>query len=117
MTTIPTHKLPKKLEVGNEVPDLATFPAIDGTQDNSELRKGQVLWLRGIARLQTQVFIWFCFYVSAQINFLYFYQLKYLYYIFNYYYYLCYHKLKIKIIAFLFYHIKSQSKYYILILF
>jgi hypothetical protein len=27
----------------------------DGLQDNSELRKGQVLWLRGIARLQTQV--------------------------------------------------------------
>ncbi len=55
VTTIPTHKLTKKLEIGNEVPELPHFPAIDG-QDNSELRKGQVLWLRGIARLQTQVF-------------------------------------------------------------
>lgn len=57
ITTIPTHKLPKKLEVGNEVPDMNQFSAMDGTQDNSELRKGQVLWLRGIARLQTQVSI------------------------------------------------------------
>ncbi len=37
------------------MPDLTPFPNIDGSQDNSELRKGQVLWLRGIARLQTQV--------------------------------------------------------------
>ncbi|CAF0949996.1 unnamed protein product [Brachionus calyciflorus] len=55
VTTIPTHCLPKKLEVGNEVPNLADYSAIDGSQENSELRKGQVLWLRGIARLQTQV--------------------------------------------------------------
>ena len=53
MTSIPTRSLPKKLEVGNEVPE--DISPIDGSQDNSELRKGQVLWLRGIARLQTQV--------------------------------------------------------------
>ena len=58
ITTIPTRTLPKKLEVGNEVPDLDTFQ-MDGSQENGELRKGQVLWLRGIARLQTQVSILF----------------------------------------------------------
>jgi hypothetical protein len=58
VTTIPTHSLPKKLEVGNEVPDIAGLSnviGVDGSADTSELRKGQVLWLRGIARLQTQV--------------------------------------------------------------
>lgn len=53
VTTIPTHKLPKNMTVGSDVPD-AIYPTIDGSQDN-EIRKGQVLWLRGIARLQTQV--------------------------------------------------------------
>jgi hypothetical protein len=42
------------MTVGSDVPDDAIYPAIDGSQDN-EIRKGQVLWLRGIARLQTQV--------------------------------------------------------------
>ncbi len=28
---------------------------MDGMQDPSEVGKGQMLWLRGIARLQTQV--------------------------------------------------------------
>ena len=37
------------------MPDIDTFPVIDGSAADSELRKGQVLWLRGIARLQTQV--------------------------------------------------------------
>ena len=58
VTTIPTHSLPKKLEVGHEVPDIANFSNVmggDSGADTSELRKGQVLWLRGIARLQTQV--------------------------------------------------------------
>lgn len=41
------------MTVGSDVPD-TLYPTIDGTQDN-EIRKGQVLWLRGIARLQTQV--------------------------------------------------------------
>lgn len=53
VTTIPTHKLPKNMTVGAEVPD-QNYPTIDGSQEN-EIRKGQVLWLRGIARLQTQV--------------------------------------------------------------
>ena len=44
-------------EIGKEVPEGNLSSMIDGNQDNSELRKGQVLWLRGIARLQTQVFI------------------------------------------------------------
>jgi hypothetical protein len=55
VTSIPTHKLPKNLTVGSDVPDIATYPAIDGSAADSELRKGQVLWLRGIARLQTQL--------------------------------------------------------------
>ena len=55
MTSIPTNKLPKNLAVGSDVPDLNTYPEIGGTAADSELRKGQVLWLRGIARLQTQV--------------------------------------------------------------
>jgi magnesium-transporting ATPase (P-type) len=55
VTSIPTHKLTKKLEVGTEVPvDLPGFNP-DGTHDGSEVGKGQMLWLRGIARLQTQV--------------------------------------------------------------
>lgn len=53
VTSIPTHKLPKNMTVGSDVPD-TLYPTIDGSQDN-EIRKGQVLWLRGIARLQTQV--------------------------------------------------------------
>jgi len=53
VTTIPTKKLPKNFAVGSDVPD-TNYPTIDGSQDN-EIRKGQVLWLRGIARLQTQV--------------------------------------------------------------
>jgi len=55
VTSIPTHKLPKNLAVGSDVPDIDTFPGIDGSAADSELRKGQVLWLRGIARLQTQL--------------------------------------------------------------
>lgn len=73
VTTIPTRSLPKKLEVGHEVPDIADFSNVmgvvgDGTADTSELRKGQVLWLRGIARLQTQVYILFYFSSYPPIN-------------------------------------------------
>lgn len=70
VTSIPTHKLPKNLTVGSDVPDIATYPAIDGSAADSELRKGQVLWLRGIARLQTQVNRkllfnnYFCFFIN-----------------------------------------------------
>jgi len=53
VTSIPTHKLPKNLTVGSDIPDQSMYP-VDGSEDN-EIRKGQVLWLRGIARLQTQV--------------------------------------------------------------
>ncbi len=55
------------------MPDLTAFPNIDGSQDNSELRKGQVLWLRGIARLQTQVCEEFFFISSFKKPFYYFY--------------------------------------------
>jgi len=56
VTSIPTHKLPKNLAVGSDVPDMAMYQTqLDGSAADSELRKGQVLWLRGIARLQTQV--------------------------------------------------------------
>jgi len=48
--------LPKNLAVGSDVPDMAMYQTqLDGSAADSELRKGQVLWLRGIARLQTQV--------------------------------------------------------------
>ena len=43
-------------EIGNDVPDSNISNMITGdNNENNELRKGQVLWLRGIARLQTQV--------------------------------------------------------------
>ena len=42
------------MSVGSDVPDQSMYPTIDGSEDN-DVRKGQVLWLRGIARLQTQV--------------------------------------------------------------
>jgi len=54
VTTIPTNRLPKNMTVGSDIPDQSMYPTIDGSEDN-EIRKGQVLWLRGIARLQTQV--------------------------------------------------------------
>jgi len=54
VTTIPTNRLPKNMTVGSDIPDQSMYPTIDGSEDN-EIKKGQVLWLRGIARLQTQL--------------------------------------------------------------
>lgn len=53
ITSIPNTIFP---EIGTEVPEQYVTNII-GNDQNSELRKGQVLWLRGIARLQTQVFL------------------------------------------------------------
>ncbi|RNA01095.1 plasma membrane calcium-transporting ATPase 2 isoform X4, partial [Brachionus plicatilis] len=55
VTSIPTRSLPKKIEIGNEVPNISNFTGFDGGSDGNDLRKGQVLWLRGIARLHTQL--------------------------------------------------------------
>ena len=63
--------MPKNLAVGSDVPDMAMYQTqLDGSAADSELRKGQVLWLRGIARLQTQVNRklsfnnYFCFFIN-----------------------------------------------------
>lgn len=52
ITTIPSEIL---FEIGTEVPEQYVSNIVGNDRENSELRKGQVLWLRGIARLQTQV--------------------------------------------------------------
>lgn len=52
ITTIPSEKF---FEIGSEVPEQYISNIVGNDRENSELRKGQVLWLRGIARLQTQV--------------------------------------------------------------
>lgn len=52
ITFIPSDRLSEIVEIGNNVPEQVVY---DGLDENAELRKGQVLWLRGIARLQTQV--------------------------------------------------------------
>ncbi|XP_061380225.1 plasma membrane calcium-transporting ATPase 2 isoform X2 [Danaus plexippus] len=57
VTTIPTRKIPKKLSWGRGQPDAETLPT--GPDYDSDLdkkpRAGQILWIRGLTRLQTQV--------------------------------------------------------------
>ena len=59
INSIPTNKLPENLTVGRDVPDPEIYPniAIDDSLNETEdkLKKGHILWLRGISRLQTQV--------------------------------------------------------------
>nr|XP_032524981.1 plasma membrane calcium-transporting ATPase 3 isoform X10 [Danaus plexippus plexippus]XP_032524982.1 plasma membrane calcium-transporting ATPase 3 isoform X10 [Danaus plexippus plexippus] len=56
VTTIPTRKIPKKLSWGRGQPDAETLPT--GPDYDSDLdkkpRAGQILWIRGLTRLQTQ---------------------------------------------------------------
>ena len=44
-----------KFSVGTDVPDPNIYPKIDGTEADNQLKNGHILWLRGIARLHTQV--------------------------------------------------------------
>nr|XP_032524977.1 plasma membrane calcium-transporting ATPase 3 isoform X6 [Danaus plexippus plexippus] len=57
VTTIPTRKIPKKLSWGRGQPDAETLPT--GPDYDSDLdkkpRAGQILWIRGLTRLQTQI--------------------------------------------------------------
>lgn len=72
---MPSKKLPKTLVAGaGEPPDIITslFDAAKGEidEDIHEKRSGQILWIRGLTRLQTQVSrdFHFEFFVSHAIN-------------------------------------------------
>ncbi|XP_048486742.1 plasma membrane calcium-transporting ATPase 2 isoform X4 [Plutella xylostella] len=57
VTTVPTRKIPKKLSWGRGQPDPETIqsgPEYDNDLDKKP-RAGQILWIRGLTRLQTQV--------------------------------------------------------------
>ncbi|XP_050678391.1 plasma membrane calcium-transporting ATPase 2 isoform X2 [Leptidea sinapis] len=57
VTTIPTRKIPKKLSWGRGQPDPESIqpgPDYDADLDKKP-RAGQILWIRGLTRLQTQV--------------------------------------------------------------
>ncbi|KRZ52718.1 Plasma membrane calcium-transporting ATPase 3, partial [Trichinella nativa] len=58
VTSIPSKKLPKKLTAfseGTEIPIIFENPKGEGDEDDMDNRSGQILWLRGLTRLQTQV--------------------------------------------------------------
>ncbi|XP_047519165.1 plasma membrane calcium-transporting ATPase 2 isoform X12 [Pieris napi] len=57
VTSIPTRKIPKKLSWGRGQPDpesLQPGPDYDSDLDKKP-RAGQILWIRGLTRLQTQI--------------------------------------------------------------
>ncbi|XP_072945770.1 plasma membrane calcium-transporting ATPase 2 isoform X3 [Epargyreus clarus] len=57
VTTVPTRKIPKKLSWGRGQPDPETIqpgPDYDADLDKKP-RAGQILWIRGLTRLQTQI--------------------------------------------------------------
>ncbi|XP_045518773.1 plasma membrane calcium-transporting ATPase 2 isoform X5 [Pieris brassicae] len=57
VTSIPTRKIPKKLSWGRGQPDPESIqPGPDYDSDlDKKPRAGQILWIRGLTRLQTQV--------------------------------------------------------------
>ncbi|XP_045539662.1 plasma membrane calcium-transporting ATPase 3 isoform X8 [Papilio machaon] len=57
VTTVPTRKIPKKLSWGRGQPDPETIqPGPDYDSDlDKKPRAGQILWIRGLTRLQTQL--------------------------------------------------------------
>ncbi|XP_045539658.1 plasma membrane calcium-transporting ATPase 2 isoform X4 [Papilio machaon] len=57
VTTVPTRKIPKKLSWGRGQPDPETIqPGPDYDSDlDKKPRAGQILWIRGLTRLQTQI--------------------------------------------------------------
>ncbi|KFD50022.1 hypothetical protein M513_09115 [Trichuris suis] len=58
VTSIPSKKLPKKLTAfseGMEIPIIFESPKGGEGEEGMENRSGQILWLRGLTRLQTQM--------------------------------------------------------------
>lgn len=56
VTSIPTQHLPKKLQWGAGLPPPMPAPSAAGEGPGEEpLARGQILWVRGLTRLQTQV--------------------------------------------------------------
>ncbi|KHJ40981.1 calcium-translocating P-type ATPase, PMCA-type [Trichuris suis] len=58
VTSIPSKKLPKKLTAfseGMEIPIIFESPKGGEGEEGMENRSGQILWLRGLTRLQTQL--------------------------------------------------------------
>ncbi|XP_073958846.1 plasma membrane calcium-transporting ATPase 3 isoform X3 [Choristoneura fumiferana] len=57
VTSVPTRKIPKKLSWGRGQPDPETIqPGPDYDSDlDKKPRAGQILWIRGLTRLQTQI--------------------------------------------------------------
>ncbi|XP_073958849.1 plasma membrane calcium-transporting ATPase 3 isoform X5 [Choristoneura fumiferana] len=57
VTSVPTRKIPKKLSWGRGQPDPETIqPGPDYDSDlDKKPRAGQILWIRGLTRLQTQL--------------------------------------------------------------
>ncbi|XP_063630100.1 plasma membrane calcium-transporting ATPase 2 isoform X3 [Cydia splendana] len=57
VTSVPTRKIPKKLSWGRGQPDPSSIqPGPDYDSDlDKKPRAGQILWIRGLTRLQTQV--------------------------------------------------------------
>uniref|UniRef100_A0A183IUL6 Cation_ATPase_C domain-containing protein n=1 Tax=Soboliphyme baturini TaxID=241478 RepID=A0A183IUL6_9BILA len=56
ITSIPSKKLPKKLTAfseGTEIPAIFERPKDEDETETMEKRSGQILWLRGLTRLQT----------------------------------------------------------------
>jgi hypothetical protein len=57
VTTVPTKGLPKNLTIGGGEVEADTANILGGDEDGEsrEKRSGQILWIRGLTRLQTQV--------------------------------------------------------------
>lgn len=56
MTSIPTKKMPKTLTFGSgDVESTDNILNGDNDDETHEKRSGQILWIRGLTRLQTQV--------------------------------------------------------------
>lgn len=57
VTCIPTHRLPKNMVLGAASPEEIERMEKDVEEDamNDEAGRGQILWIRGLTRLQHQV--------------------------------------------------------------
>lgn len=67
MTTVPTSGLPKSFTIGSGEVE-STDHILSGDYEDAqthEKRSGQILWIRGLTRLQTQVSFLFAFNLSA----------------------------------------------------
>lgn len=62
VTTIPTSNLPRSFTIGSGEVESADDPFNnDEDMETHEKRSGQILWIRGLTRLQTQVGFWHFF--------------------------------------------------------